>query len=114
MFIRSRLRATATVLAVLALAAPAVAAGPAAADIPVPSITGIGTPNVCLNGVVDPGPLGPSGPYGPQGPYGPNGPLRNSPNPLGNVATCGGALAFILRGGTISSFVQANLQSVGQ
>jgi hypothetical protein len=116
MFIRSRLRAVTAALAVVAVAVPVVAAGPASADIPMPSlpgVTGLGTPNVCFSNLPDPGPLGPSGPYGAQGPYGPNGPLHNSPNPLGNVANCGGALAFFLRGGTVSSFVQANLQSVG-
>jgi hypothetical protein len=70
--------------------------------------------NVCLKGVVDPGPLGPMGPYGAYGPYGPNGPLHNQTNPLGDVAGCGGALTYMLRGGNITSFVNANLASVGR
>jgi hypothetical protein len=49
------------------------------------------------------------GPYGAYGPYGPNGPLHNQPNPIGNAASCGGLFTFILRGGTLDSFVQGSL-----
>jgi hypothetical protein len=42
------------------------------------------------------------------------GPPAAGVNPLGNVAGCGGALAFFLRGGTTASFVQANLAAVGR
>jgi hypothetical protein len=101
------------------LAAAAAVAGALAVAGPVAGASAAGAPgtnpfaNVCLHGVTDPGPLGPMGPYGPQGPYGPNGPMKNSPNPLGNVATCGGGLTYILRGGSLTSFVNANLASVG-
>jgi hypothetical protein len=114
MLIRSRLRATAAVVAVLGLSAPIVAAAPASAAIGPLNALPVPGPDACLSGVVDPGPFGPSGPYGVDGPYGPNGPLHGSPNPLGNVPSCGGALAFLLRGGTVSSFVNANLASVGR
>ena len=66
---------------------------------------------VCLPNAVDPGPLGPMGPYGQYGPWGPNGPLAGQANPLGDIAKCGGLGAFILRGGTLDSFVQANLDA---
>jgi hypothetical protein len=110
MFIRSRLWAAAA--ATMALSASVVAASPAAAAIG-PQTAAPSSSKVCLHGVTDPGPLGPSGPYGVQGPYGPNGPLHGATNPLGADVNCGGALAFMLNGGTIDSFVQANLASVG-
>lgn len=110
MSLRRRLSAGTAVVAALAVAVPMAAAGTASAA----PIGLIGSnPNLCLHGVVDPGPFGPSGPYGATGPYGPNGPLHNSPNPLGNVAQCGGGLTWLLRGGTVSSYVNANLASVG-
>jgi hypothetical protein len=120
MFIAKRLTAVAAVLGVVAVGAPvagASAAGPLGlAGLSQPAFTPIGTnsANTCLNGVTDPGPLGPSGPYGADGPWGPNGPMYGSPNPLGNVAGCGGSLAYMLRGGTVASYVQANLASVGR
>jgi hypothetical protein len=39
--------------------------------------------------------------------------MHGHPNPLGDTAQCGGFTAFILGGGTVSSFVNANLASVG-
>jgi hypothetical protein len=110
MRVPTRLAATLATAATLAVAVPAgaIAATP-------PSMPKFGPdPNLCLKGVVDPGPLGPMGPYGPDGPYGADGPLHGQPNPLGNVATCGGSLTYILRGGTLPGFVQANLNSAGQ
>jgi hypothetical protein len=104
MYAPKRVAATLAAVAALAAAAPTVAS---AATLP-----SFGpNPNLCLSNVYDPGPLGPTGPYGPSGPYGPNGPLHGQPNPVGNVATCGGGLTYILRGGTIGSFVQANVAS---
>jgi hypothetical protein len=111
MSLRTRLTAL-TVGAVLAVAVPATAAS-AALPIGIPNVTSAPNPNLCLSGFVDPGPLGPSGPYGASGPYGPNGPLHGAANPIGNAATCGGGLDYFLRGGNISSFVNANLASVG-
>jgi hypothetical protein len=109
MSLRKRLPAAALATAVLAIAAPVATAGAA-----IPSILPAKQPaDICLSGVVDPGPLGPSGPYGPDGPYGQNGPLAGAPNPIGNAAQCGGLLTYALRGGTVSSFVNANLASVG-
>jgi hypothetical protein len=99
-----RLAATLVAAAALAAAAPA-----GASAAPIPSFTPPDNSNLCIKGFTDPGPLGPSGPYGPDGPWGANGPLHGQANPLGNVAECGGALTFILRGGTIDSFVQANI-----
>jgi hypothetical protein len=107
MHARKRLAATLVAAAALAAAAPA---GASAATLPVPPSIG-SLSNVCLTGIVDPGPLGPEGPYGPNGPYGANGPLHGSKNPLGNVATCGGLITYILRGGTLPGFVQANIQA---
>jgi hypothetical protein len=107
-------RLAATLVAAAALAA-AVPAGASAAPIPsfappaIPSFAPPDMSNLCIKGVPDMGPLGPMGPYGPDGPWGADGPLHGQPNPLGNVAECGGALTFILRGGTIDSFVQANI-----
>jgi hypothetical protein len=98
----------------LAAAATLAAAVPAGASAQIPGVPGFApNPNLCLSGVADPGPFGPSGPYGAYGPYGPDGPLHGTPNPLGDVASCGGLLTFILRGGTIDSFVQANLHPGG-
>jgi hypothetical protein len=109
MSLRKRLPAVAAITSVLALAAPVATAGAALPSLP--SLQP--NPNLCLSGVVDPGPFGPSGPYGASGPYGPDGPLHGAANPIGNAATCGGLLTFALRGGTVSSFVNANLASVG-
>jgi hypothetical protein len=118
MFIAKRLTAVAAVLGVMAVGAPiagASAAGPLAGlGQSAFSPAGTNSADVCLSGVTDPGPLGASGPYGADGPWGPNGPMHDSANPLGNVAGCGGALAFVLRGGTVASYVQANLASVGR
>jgi hypothetical protein len=104
-------RLVATVVAAAALAG-AVPAGASAATFP--GLPGAGSnANICLSGVVDLGPFGPLGPYGPSGPYGKNGPLNGQPNPIGNAATCGGLLTYILRGGTLNSFIQGNLHSAG-
>jgi hypothetical protein len=112
--LRKRL-AAATVVGMLAVAAPATA-NAAAPTLPNPLPPNPNLPNplkpnpdLCLNGIVDPGPFGPLGPYGPSGPYGKDGPLHNEPNPLGNAATCGGLLTYILRGGNPASFVQASI-----
>jgi len=120
MYAPKRLAVTLAAAATLAVAVPAGASAaiPGAPSFaPNAAIPGAPSfapdPNLCLNGVVDPGPLGPSGPYGPDGPYGPNGPLHGTPNPMGNLASCGGALTFFLRGGTIDSFVQANVHPGG-
>lgn len=107
MSLRKRVSATA-VIAALAVGAPVAAANAALPSIPNPLAP---NPNLCLHGVVDMGPFGPLGPYGDQGPYGPNGPLHNQPNPIGNAAQCGGLLTYALRGGTLSSFVNANINS---
>jgi hypothetical protein len=106
MSLRKRLIAAAAAASVLAVAAPVATAGAATMPSSTPR-------SICLSGIVDPGPFGPSGPYGATGPYGPNGPLAGRPNPLGNTAQCGGLLTFVLNGGTVSSFVNANLASVG-
>jgi hypothetical protein len=99
--------AAATAVGVLAVAAPVTAnAAVPTATLPNPLKP---NPNLCLSGVVDPGPFGPSGPYGPMGPYGKDGPLHNSPNPIGNAATCGGLITYVLRGGNLNSFVQSSL-----
>jgi hypothetical protein len=100
--------------AVLAATAALTAATPAVAGAAIPTFTPPDNSNLCLKGVIDLGPLGPMGPYGPNGPWGPNGPMHGQRNPLGNVAECGGFLTFILRGGTLESFVQANTQALGQ
>jgi hypothetical protein len=97
--------AAATAVGVLAVAAP-MSASAAVPTLPNPLAP---NPNLCLSGVVDPGPVGPRGPYGPQGPYGANGPLHGQANPIGNAATCGGLLTYVLRGGTLSSFVQNSI-----
>jgi hypothetical protein len=102
------LASTAAALGVLAVAVPTAGA----ATLPFPTAAPAGG-NICLTGFVDPGPLGPNGPYGASGPWGPNGPMYGQKNPLGNTAQCGGALAFILNGGTLTSFVNANLAAFG-
>jgi hypothetical protein len=95
-------------VAALAVAGP-VAAASAQGPFSIPNL-GAPDPNQCLQGLstFDPGPFGPLGPYGPSGPYGANGPLHGQANPLGNAATCGGLLTYILRGGNLVSFVQAS------
>jgi hypothetical protein len=107
-------RCVAAVAVVAAALTMLVSVTTASADplIPAPMLPGA-SPDACLSGFADPGPFGPSGPYGANGPYGPNGPLAGRPNPLGNVPQCGGVLAFVLRGDTVNSFVNANLASVG-
>jgi hypothetical protein len=118
MSMTKRLSATAAGLAALAIALPVATA---AADAPaplgaMPNLPNLAKPdpNFCLSGAsnFDLGPFGPMGPYGPAGPYGPNGPLAGRPNPLGNAATCGGLFTYVVRGGTLSGFVQANIDSV--
>jgi hypothetical protein len=108
MSLRNRVSAVTALIAAVAVAVPAAAP---AAPITFPQLGP--NPNLCLHGVVDPGPCGPARPYGPAGPYGSKGPLNGRPNPIGNAATCGGLLTFILRGGTLNSFVDGNLASVG-
>ena len=111
MSLRMRASAATAVVAALAVGAPVAGAfGPVPSSIPSPPALNSTT---CPRGIIDPGPFGPLGPYGPQGPYGPNGPLHGQPNPIGNAATCGGLLTYILRGGNLSSFVSANVASVG-
>ena len=110
MTLSKRLAAGVAVAGVLSVVGPV--AGASAATLPAIQPPSNPSANVCLHGVVDPGPLGPHGPYGPDGPYGPSGPLHNQQNPLGNVATCGGAITYLLRGGNPVSFVQSNLNSV--
>jgi hypothetical protein len=117
MFIPKRLAALMAAVGVLAAGAPVAGAAPGpkvGSPYPSPATFGYDSANACLTGMYDPGPLGPSGPYGANGPWGPNGPMHASPNPLGNVAGCGGAAAFLLRGGTIASFVGANIAAVGR
>jgi hypothetical protein len=101
MSLRSRLAAITAAAAILAI--PVTTAGAA---------TAAGSTPTCSS-VSDPGPFGPAGPYGPDGPYGPRGPLYGKPNPLGDAAQCGGLSTYLMRGGTISSYVNANLASVG-
>ena len=113
---RIRLAAATATVAALAVAAPIATADPIPPAIPpaAPLQSALApNPNLCLSGFVDYGPLGPYGPYGASGPYGPHGPLAGHPNPIGNAAQCGGWMAYVLRGGTIGSFVQANIESVG-
>ncbi|MEA2495248.1 MAG: hypothetical protein QOJ29_3159 [Thermoleophilaceae bacterium] len=110
MSLRKRLPAVAAVTAMLAVAAPVATAGAALPSI-LPARQDPAT--ICLSGIPDPGPFGPSGPYGPDGPYGHDGPLAGASTPIGNAATCGGLFTYVLRGGTLSSFVNANLASVG-
>jgi hypothetical protein len=92
-------------------AAPTLAP-PVPAALPQLTLNAPDTSNICLSGFADPGPFGPNGPYGQFGPYGPGGPLAGRPNPIGNAAQCGGLLTFVLRGGTLDSFVQGNINSV--
>ena len=104
-----RLTATLAVAAALTAAAPAAAnaaAGPVPANFDPPA-------NVCLHDVGDMSALGPYGPYGPSGPWGKDGPMNGKPNPLGDVANCGGMITYIVRGGTLDGFIQANIGAVG-
>jgi hypothetical protein len=96
-----------TAVGVLAVAAP-MSANAAVPNVSLPNPLQP-NPNLCLSGIVDPGPFGPLGPYGPSGPYGANGPLHGQPNPIGNAATCGGLFTYILRGGNPASFVQNSI-----
>ena len=114
MSLRKRVATVAATVAALAVVAPVATAGaaPQLPQLPLPFTPGQDNSNICLSGLYDPGPLGPMGPYGPLGPYGRYGPLAGQPNPVGNVAECGGLLTYVLRGGTLSSFVQGNLNSV--
>jgi hypothetical protein len=110
MSLTKRLSAATAAIAALAIAVPVATASAAPGDLPAPFAP---NPNLCLSGLsaFDLGPFGPMGPYGPSGPYGPNGPLAGRPNPIGNAAQCGGLFIYFLRGGTLSSFVQANVAS---
>ena len=100
----------AAALAVTAALAGAIPAAARVATPTLPALPGSGSmANVCFSNVVDPGPFGQFGPYGQYGPYGPNGPMHGQPNPIGNAAGCGGLMTYIMRGGTIDSFVQASL-----
>jgi hypothetical protein len=110
MSLRKRVSAASAVIAALAVAAPVAANAAVPTSIPNPLAP---NPNLCLKGVVDLGPFGPMGPYGPSGPYGVNGPLHGQPNPIGNAATCGGLFTFLLRGGTLTSFVNGSIGSTG-
>jgi hypothetical protein len=117
MSLRTRLSAVTAAVVALAVAAPVATAGAAPGVGPPTALPQLGfgmpdTSNICLSGFVDLGPFGPYGPYGQFGPYGPNGPLAGRPNPIGNAAECGGLITFILRGGTLASFVQGNIDSV--
>jgi hypothetical protein len=100
-----RTLAAATAAGALAVAVPAANAAtpPRLANPLAPN------PNFCLKGFSGLGAFGSSGPYGDSGPWGPNGPMHGQPNPIGDAANCGGLMAYVLRGGTLSSFVQANL-----
>jgi hypothetical protein len=106
MSLRKRASAVSAVVAALAIAAPVAAANAAIPSMPNPLAP---NPNLCLKGVVDIGPFGPMGPYGPSGPYGANGPLHGQQNPIGDAATCGGLLTYVLRGGNLSSFVNGSI-----
>ena len=99
--------AAVTAVGALAVAAPLSASAATPNLLPTTGAQG----QVCLHGIVDPGPFGPLGPYGAHGPYGPNGPLHDQPNPIGNAAECGGLIAYILNGGSLQSFVSANVAS---
>jgi hypothetical protein len=105
MHVPKKLAAALAACAVLAAAAPVAANAATAPMLP----TGDPNANLCLSGVADPGPFGPKGPYGPNGPYGANGPLHGQANPIGDAATCGGLLTYVLRGGTLQTFVGASL-----
>jgi hypothetical protein len=98
------------VAAALAAVAVLAAAVPAAASATTPTLPGTGSQSsICFHGVLDLGPFGPLGPYGPSGPYGANGPLHGQPNPIGDAATCGGLLTYIMRGGTLDAFIHASV-----
>jgi hypothetical protein len=98
-------RVATIVVAVVALSA----AAPAVASAQTPAVPTL-TPNsqACYPYMMDLGPLGPLGPYGPMGPWGALGPLAGQPNPLGNVATCGGMWALIGRSLPFPSFGQGS------
>ena len=106
MSLRTRLAAGLAAVAAALVIAPV---GSAGADPPLGALGGGCGAGIGLAGVG----LGSAGPYGPSGPWGPAGPMRGHPNPLGDAAQCGGFGAYILNGGTIESFVNANLASVG-
>jgi hypothetical protein len=110
MSLRKNLAAV-TAVGALAVAAPMSAGAATPSALPINGANG--GQQVCLHGIVDLGPFGPLGPYGPHGPYGPDGPLHGQPNPIGNAAECGGLIAFVLNGGTLQSFVNANIASAG-
>jgi hypothetical protein len=103
--VRMCLSAVTGITAALAIAAPMAAGAAVPSSLPNPL-----APNThfCVKGIVDLGPFGPLGPYGPDGPYGANGPLAGKPNPIGDAATCGGLFTYIVRGGTLASFVNAS------
>lgn len=96
-----------------AVATVAMIGGPVAAAqaATIPGLPTDSSGAVCLTHSADLGPLGPMGPYGKYGPWGPNGPKAGQANPLGDIANCGGMAAFVLRGGTLNSFIQANLNA---
>ena len=96
-------------LAVTAVVAGLVPAAASAQAAPLPGLPTNASGQICLRGIPDMGPFGPLGPYGPSGPYGPNGPMHGQPNPIGDAATCGGLMTYILRGGTLDSFIQGSL-----
>ena len=104
------LSAVAATTAALAIGAPAASADPPSINVGLPTN---GAGQICFSGFADPGAFGPNGPYGASGPYGPNGPLHGRPNPIGDTASCGGLLTYLLRGGNVNTFVNANLASVG-
>jgi hypothetical protein len=106
---RSMINIPKRIAAALAATAALAVAVPAAASAATPTLSSTGSSSICFSGIPDLGPFGPLGPYGPKGPYGPNGPLHDQTNPIGNAATCGGLLTYILRGGTLDSFVHASL-----
>ena len=105
MSLTKRVAAATAVVAALAAAGPVTASHAA-----VPGLPGLGQPdpNLCLHGFGG-GAFGPAGPYGPSGPYGPDGPMHGYANPIGNAAECGGFLTYALRGGTVSSYVDATI-----
>jgi hypothetical protein len=103
---------TKRVAAATAVVAAMAAAGPVTAShAALPSGLGLGTPdpNLCFHNAYNIGPFGPAGPYGPSGPYGADGPLHGYANPIGNAAECGGFTTYLLRGGTVSSYVDASI-----
>jgi hypothetical protein len=120
MSVRKRLSAMTALGAAVAIAAPAATAGaqapptvpglPAGANA-IPGLPTNANGEICLQGITDLGPFGPMGPYGPNGPYGEHGPLHGQPNPIGDAATCGGLITYLLRGGDLASFVNGNIAS---